>query len=229
MSYYGPPPPSLSAEEREKACREEKNAVQQQQQQQEDTNEKPTITSSLSSPLSLYYAKNTATTVECFGMLSRSSHHHKYNKKLRKDIRTVPWKDGWEFQAVGKALLSVLEDDDNNENDENDHGKNREGQRHQQEQEFTVLRDNKEDEIIRPQHHHQDQKPNNKEPPPPIMMMSIVEALEMITVWKSRSNGLPHSIESTAVLAQVYWRDSQQRRRCRQQQRWLTIPTTDLM
>lgn len=46
--------------------------------------------------------------------------------------------------------------------------------------------------------------------------MSIADALEMITVWKSRLNatqGLPHSIESTAGLAQIYWRDTERRQR----------------
>ncbi len=37
------------------------------------------------------------------------------------------------------------------------------------------------------------------------------DAFAMISVWKSRMEGLPHAIESTAALAQVYWRDSQRR------------------
>lgn len=39
---------------------------------------------------------------------------------------------------------------------------------------------------------------------------SILEALDVTTVWKARSHAmeaLPHAVESTAALAQVYWRD----------------------
>jgi hypothetical protein len=105
--------------------------------------------------------------------LSRVEHFNKYNKRLRKDVRIVPWRDEWELQAVGKALLSVVED---------------------QHDDIEV--------VVGPQRHHHDQG------------MTILEAFETISVWKSRLNvtdGLPHAIESTAAIAQVYWRDSQRR------------------
>ena len=106
--------------------------------------------------------------------LSRVEHFNKSNKRLRKDVRIVPWRDEWELQAVGKALLSVLEDQ----------------------------HDNNREKVVGPQHHDNYQ------------MMSILEAFETISVWNSRLNvtdGLPHGIESTAAIAQVYWRDSQRR------------------
>jgi hypothetical protein len=44
--------------------------------------------------------------------------------------------------------------------------------------------------------------------------LRLEDAFAMISVWKSRLTaleGLPHAVESTAALAQVYWRDSQRR------------------
>ena len=51
-------------------------------------------------------------------------------------------------------------------------------------------------------------------PPLTTTSMHPEEAFAMISVWKSRLTaieGLAHAIESTAALAQVYWRDSQRR------------------
>jgi ribosomal biogenesis protein LAS1 len=106
---------------------------------------------------------------------SRADHLNKHNKRLRKDVRQVPWRDEWELQAVGKALLSVLYPQKSQ-----DHS-------NPQEQDIHEV-------------HHSSQ------------VMSIMEAFEMISVWKSRLNsteGLPHAIESTEALALMYWRDLQ--------------------
>ena len=92
-------------------------------------------------------------------LLYRAEHFNRHNKRLRRTFRIVPWRDERELQAVGKALLSVLEP-------QND--------------------------------------PVNQD-------MFPEEAFATISVWKSRLEGLPHAIESTAALAQVYWRDSQRR------------------
>lgn len=43
----------------------------------------------------------------------------------------------------------------------------------------------------------------------------ILNALDTVTIWKARSHALealPHAVESTAALAQVYWRDQKDRR-----------------
>lgn len=47
------------------------------------------------------------------------------------------------------------------------------------------------------------------------MVMSPQEAFAMVSVWKSRLSsleGLPHAIESTGALAQVYWKDTLRRK-----------------
>ena len=93
--------------------------------------------------------------------LHRAGHFNRHNKRLRRTFRTVPWRDEQELQAVGKAMLSVLE------------------------------------------------FPND----PINQAMSPEEAFATISIWKSRQEGLPHAIESTASLSQVYWRDSQRRAR----------------
>lgn len=104
--------------------------------------------------------------------LSRSEHFNRHNKRLRKTMRSIPWRDEWELQEVGKSLLSVLQECEQSGDDQNP------------------------EELLSPQ-----------------------EAFTKISVWKSRLNaleGLPHAIESTGALAQVYWRDSQRRRRRKQ-------------
>lgn len=114
--------------------------------------------------------KERSTETERHVALSRMQNHHKHNKRLRKEIRPVPWRDEWELQDVGKGLLSVLDAEE-----------------------------------LSPQELEQQLPPNS---------MSVSDALEMISVWKSRlsaAQGLPHSIESTASIAQIYWRDSLRR------------------
>ena len=93
--------------------------------------------------------------------LHRAGHFNRHNKRLRRTFRIVPWRDEQELQAVGKAMLSVLE------------------------------------------------FPND----PINQAMAPEEAFATISIWKSRQEGLPHAIESTAALSQVYWRDSQRRAR----------------
>ena len=54
---------------------------------------------------------------------------------------------------------------------------------------------------------------------------SVLEALEAVTVWKARSHAmeaLPHAVESTAALTQVYWRDIQHQQQHYQQQQQTT-------
>ena len=97
--------------------------------------------------------------------LHRVGHFNRHNKRLRRTFRIVPWRTEGELQAVGKALLSVL--DPTNQS-------------------------------------------NNEGLTPP-KEMSPEEAFCVVSVWKSRLEGLPHAIESTAALAQIYWRDSQRR------------------
>jgi hypothetical protein len=41
--------------------------------------------------------------------MDRAGHFHRHNKRLRRTVRIVPWRDERELQAVGKALFSVLE------------------------------------------------------------------------------------------------------------------------
>jgi len=43
--------------------------------------------------------------------MHRAGHFNRHNKRLRKHTRVVPWRDEWELQSVGKALLSVLDED----------------------------------------------------------------------------------------------------------------------
>lgn len=108
------------------------------------------------------------------GNLYRGGHFHRLHKRLRKAVRIVPWRDEWEFQCVGKGLLSVLDDIDDDD-------------------------------------------------------QSAEESFAMIAVWKSRlstSDGLPHAVESTASLAQIYWRDSRRRRKRRLG--GMTASTTEL-
>eukprot|EP00533_Pseudo-nitzschia_delicatissima_P005286 CAMPEP_0116085178 /NCGR_PEP_ID=MMETSP0327-20121206/4187_1 /TAXON_ID=44447 /ORGANISM="Pseudo-nitzschia delicatissima, Strain B596" /LENGTH=713 /DNA_ID=CAMNT_0003576153 /DNA_START=113 /DNA_END=2251 /DNA_ORIENTATION=- len=99
--------------------------------------------------------------------LHRAGHFNRHNKRLRRTFRIVAWRTEGELQAVGKALLSVLDPCPMNQL-------------------------------------------NNDGSMPPTEM-SPEEAFCMISVWKSRLEGLPHAIESTAALAQIYWRDSQRR------------------
>ena len=51
----------------------------------------------------------------------QSNHHAKHNKRLRKDVRATPWRDMWELEAVGRALISVTRQPNipNNEFSEN--------------------------------------------------------------------------------------------------------------
>ena len=90
---------------------------------------------------------------------NRSEVLTKRNKRLRKETRVTPWRDEWELESVGRALLNVLQQDDSSGRED---------------------------------------------------LMSIEEALEVVAVWKARSNaidGLPHSVDCTASLAEIYWRD----------------------
>ena len=55
--------------------------------------------------------------------MDRAGHFHRHNKRLRRTVRIVPWRDERELQDVGKALLSVLElesDIPNQDNDDDD-------------------------------------------------------------------------------------------------------------
>lgn len=79
------------------------------------------------------------------------------NKRFRNQMRVTPWKDDWELERVGFALLSVLNPIENGDTDNTD--------------------------------------------------STILEALDMVAVWKARSEILPHAVESTAALAHVFWRD----------------------
>jgi hypothetical protein len=50
---------------------------------------------------------------------------------------------------------------------------------------------------------------------------SVLEALDRISVWTARSHAmeaLPHAVEATASLAQIYWRDQVQTEQMQQQQ-----------
>ncbi|VEU36288.1 unnamed protein product [Pseudo-nitzschia multistriata] len=108
-----------------------------------------------------------------YTLMDRAGHFNRLNKRLRKTVRVVPWRDEWELEAVGKALLSVLEYDG------------------------------------------ADWTPADPQEPPRTEMCPE-EAFAMISVWNSRLaslGGLPHAVESTAALAQVYWRDSLRRSR----------------
>jgi hypothetical protein len=92
----------------------------------------------------------------------RSDHVAKRNKRLRKEMRTSAWMDAWEVEAVGRALMTVMQ-------------------------------------------------PNLAAPDE--SGMPIEQALEMVEVWKARSNGLealPHAVESTTALVQVSLRDYSQ-------------------
>ncbi|MGK3755488.1 MAG: hypothetical protein ACI8RD_007798, partial [Bacillariaceae sp.] len=51
--------------------------------------------------------------------LSRSEHFNRHNKRLRKTMRSIPWRDGWELQEVGKSLLSVLQECEQSGDDQN--------------------------------------------------------------------------------------------------------------
>eukprot|EP00536_Pseudo-nitzschia_multiseries_P003986 jgi/Psemu1/237155/estExt_Genewise1.C_640008 len=116
--------------------------------------------------------------------MQRAGNFNRHNKRLRKNTRVVPWRGEWELQAVGEALLSVL---DQNGLDIDHGGRDR--------------------DCDRDRARHEPSPPPNTDMPPE-------EAFAMIAVWKSRLaslEGLPHAIESTAAVAQVYWRDSQQR------------------
>jgi len=112
-----------------------------------------------------------------YNSLSRSEIFNRRNKRLRKKVRSVPWRDEWELQAVGTALLSVLHECEKNRS--------------------------------------QNLKESNQEPSTSALTFSPQEAFATISVWKSRliaMEGLPHAIESTGALAQIYWRDSLRRK-----------------
>ena len=52
------------------------------------------------------------------GAKRRSNRHLKSNKRLRKFAIVTPWKDEFELEAVGRALLSVVESTIASESDE---------------------------------------------------------------------------------------------------------------
>jgi Las1-like len=129
--------------------------------------------------------------------MSRANHHHcKSNRQLRKIVRTTPWRDAWELQAVGRAMLSVL--------------------------------------AMEEKHDHESECPRNVVAAvnnsvvrsdgscrPSRMMMTPAQAFELVSIWKTRLNaqeGLPHAVESTGALAQIFWRDSLQRQQQQQRQ-----------
>jgi len=129
--------------------------------------------------------------------MDRAGHFNRLNKRLRKTVRIVPWRDEWELREVGMALLSVLEHNDNDTNNDP-----------------TQQWNDTQQELP---------------PPPPTTEMCPEEAFAMISVWKSRlssQDGLPHAIDSTAALAQVYRRDSQ-RRIQRQRLSMMTAPNNN--
>ena len=107
--------------------------------------------------------------------LHRAGHFNRQNKRLRKTVRAVPWRDDKELETVGRSLFSVLDFENDVSNEVND--------------DRQTL------------------------PPTTTSELLLEEAFATISVWKSRSalDGLPHAIESTAALAQIYWKDSQRR------------------
>jgi hypothetical protein len=91
------------------------------------------------------------------------------NERLRGQARVNPWRDVFEFERVGEALLlstELLQSD---------------------EQIITTETENYRTSVI----------------------ARLEDALQQVNVWKSRTNVMSHSIESTAALAQIILRDVQ--------------------
>ncbi|GAX20988.1 hypothetical protein FisN_1Lh344 [Fistulifera solaris] len=91
------------------------------------------------------------------------------NERLREHARLNPWRDVFEFERVGEALLLSPE----------------------------LLQSN--DQIITPE----------TESYRASVIARLEDALQQVNIWKSRTNAMSHSIESTAALAQIILRDMQ--------------------
>lgn len=96
------------------------------------------------------------------------------NKRPRYTVKSTPWRDEWELENVGRALMSCI-DVGTTQSD------------------GTAMAGNTGTTTMESE-------------------ISFESALDIVNVWRCRSNaldGLPHAIESTANLAQIYSRDVQ--------------------
>jgi ribosomal biogenesis protein LAS1 len=94
----------------------------------------------------------------------KDGHYKRRNQRMNRQIKLTPWLDGWEFDAVGKALVSAAAA-------------------------TTVVT-------------------ATTTGAPEQLTLSLQEALERVAVWKTRISVIPHAIESTAAIAQLFAREA---------------------
>jgi Las1-like len=99
-------------------------------------------------------------------------------RKKNQKVKVVPWIDRWEHDLVGRSLLSVLGSSDDELSTPPDTG------------------------IV-----EQANNPTRKEYTFRRQILSIPEAVSRVNIWRCRSDVLPHAIEMTGTLADLWWRD----------------------
>lgn len=102
-----------------------------------------------------------------------NEHYVRRNKRMMKQTKLTSWFDAWEFDAVGKALLTSASSGA-----------------------AAVSCDT-------------GMQGDGSVPVSPIRTeLSLQDALERVAVWKTRLYGMPHAIESTAAIAQLFLREA---------------------